>query len=187
MVRRAQVGPAPCPIAELTVPRLADGLRFLLLPETIDKVQALAVKMQAERGVEEGVNSFHRHLPLGEMLCEVELFRKKGVLAKVYCFECGLKMCSEADSFIHRKGGYREDHTRVPFHSMKYGVARPRGVLGSVGQGVGVMAYEIAGGVYDVFAKPVKGAVNGGVSGGVQVQYDITLAKNIDETVEVPL
>lgn len=48
---------------------------------------------------------------------------------------------------------------------MKYGVDPPSGLLDGLGQGLGAAAYEVAGGFYDLIAKPIEGAREGGVAG----------------------
>jgi hypothetical protein len=100
MVRRGGVGPEPCPIANLTVQKLSEALKMLLEPEMKARVTALAEQMNKENGVEVAVKSFKDNLPLGDMLCEVDLFRKKCSLAKVYCCECALKMSLKSGAVI---------------------------------------------------------------------------------------
>jgi sterol 3beta-glucosyltransferase len=115
MVRRAGAGPAACPIAKLTAERLVDALRVLLDAKTKGAAESLAVQMNVEDGVKAGVESFHRHLPVADMLCEVSIFQRRSALASFYCPDCGLKMSLEVDAVIHQQGSGRENHCRVPF------------------------------------------------------------------------
>lgn len=71
--------------------------------------------MNLENGVMNGVNSFKRNLPLEDMLCEVSLFSKKSEIAKVFCQDCGLKMCVGVDRVVHRAQGRRSKHRRIPY------------------------------------------------------------------------
>ena len=55
--------------------------------------------------------------------------------------------------------------TNTCYRCVKYGVDPPSGLLDGIGQGLGAAAYEVAGAFYDLVAKPVEGAREGGVSG----------------------
>jgi hypothetical protein len=102
MVFRAGAGPRGCPIADLTVEVLTQAFQVLQSPEIKANVCQLSEKMNQEHGVAQGINSFLANLPVEDMLCEVSLFRKKGVLASVYCETCSLRMSREVDVCIHR-------------------------------------------------------------------------------------
>jgi tartrate dehydratase alpha subunit/fumarate hydratase class I-like protein len=83
---------------------------------TKHNVKRLSEMMLKEDGVAMGVKSFYRNLPLANMVCEVSIFNEKqSNIADFYCVSCDMKMCSEVDQVIHRKGGGRENHTRMPF------------------------------------------------------------------------
>ncbi|XP_062227098.1 sterol 3-beta-glucosyltransferase UGT80B1-like isoform X3 [Phragmites australis] len=57
------VGPAPVPIAELTVKALSNAIRFMLDPEVKLRAMELAIAIGNEDGVAAAVDAFHRHLP----------------------------------------------------------------------------------------------------------------------------
>uniref|UniRef100_A0A0D9V881 Erythromycin biosynthesis protein CIII-like C-terminal domain-containing protein n=1 Tax=Leersia perrieri TaxID=77586 RepID=A0A0D9V881_9ORYZ len=57
------VGPAPIPIAELTVEALSNAIGFMLDPEVKSRTMELAIAIGNEDGVAAAVDSFHRHLP----------------------------------------------------------------------------------------------------------------------------
>jgi hypothetical protein len=96
MVRRGGVGPAPCPIATLTVEKLTEALKAMLGPTMRARVTTLAELMNKENGVDVAMKSFKDNLPIGDMLCEVSIFTKRCCLARVYCCECALKMSARA-------------------------------------------------------------------------------------------
>ena len=109
-------GPPGCPIKNLTTEKLTNALHFLKDEKTLVNVKALSEKMNAENGVQEGVKSFERNLPIVDMLCEVSLFsKKKSCIAKVYCDTCGLKMSNEVDAFVHRQSGDKANHARMNY------------------------------------------------------------------------
>ncbi|XP_011625938.1 sterol 3-beta-glucosyltransferase UGT80B1 [Amborella trichopoda] len=62
-VHEKGVGPAPIPIYELSVERLANAIRFMLDPEVKLKAMELAKEIENEDGVAAAVDAFHRHLP----------------------------------------------------------------------------------------------------------------------------
>jgi hypothetical protein len=115
MIFRAGAGPRGCPIANLTVEILSQAFQLLKSPETQANVSQLSARMNEENGVAKGIDSFLANLPVEDMLCEVSLFRKRGVLASVYCETCSLRMSREVDVCIHRKDGNRSQHTRVEY------------------------------------------------------------------------
>ncbi len=71
MVKRAKVGPPPVPIGELDEQKLAEGLRVLIGEEARAAAKAVAAGMAQESGVLGGQQSFHHHLPLDDMVCDV--------------------------------------------------------------------------------------------------------------------
>ncbi len=169
MVCRSGAGPPGCPIGQLTVEKLVDAFTFMRRSETVQCAEDLGRKMAAEDGVSNGVASFHQHLPLSNMLCEVSIFDEQNAkLACIYCETCGLKMCSDVDKILHRSGSGREnDHVRLPFKPSRWGVVAPEGLIDGLSQGIGVAAYEMAGGLYDLFASPIEGGLRDGLKGAV--------------------
>lgn len=166
MVHRSGAGPKGCPITDLTVDRLVQSFEVMRHPDTIASAKALGAKMSKEDGVSEGVKSFYNNLPLGDMICEVCIFNnRRQAVARIYCGDCGLKLSEEADTIIHRTTGGRAHHERVPYRPSKWGVVSPTNILEGINQGVNVAAYELAGGLYDLFAKPVEGAAKDGIIG----------------------
>jgi hypothetical protein len=169
MVFRSGAGPRGCPIGKLNAKTLAEAMAFMRSHEVVKRAGELGACMSAEDGVSKGVESFHNRLPLANMICEVSIFNnQKSEVARVYCPTCGLKMTLDVDRVIHRRGSGRSDHERVPFRSSRWGVVGPQNTLEGATQGTSLAAYEFAGGIYDLFSKPVAGAREEGVSGAVK-------------------
>lgn len=168
MVYRSGAGPPGCPIASLTTEKLVHAFRVLVSDDTKNNVALLSEKMNSEKGVIKGVESFLRNLPLEDMICEVSLFQRKSEIATIYCRDCGLKMSTKVDQVAHRARGGRHHHFRVPYRCVKWGVDPPSGLIEGLQQGFGVAAYEIAGGFYDLVAKPIEGALEAGAIGVAQ-------------------
>lgn len=62
-IHQKGVGPAPIPIHELNVERLASAIRFMFDPEVKSRSMELAKQIKNEDGVAGAVDAFHRHLP----------------------------------------------------------------------------------------------------------------------------
>jgi hypothetical protein len=71
MVANAGAGPSPIPHEELTAAKIADALRYCLSPEAAAAAARLAEQMKSEMGVQAAVQSFHRHLPLERLQCDL--------------------------------------------------------------------------------------------------------------------
>eukprot|EP00604_Paraphysomonas_vestita_P000020 CAMPEP_0174825612 /NCGR_PEP_ID=MMETSP1107-20130205/42931_1 /TAXON_ID=36770 /ORGANISM="Paraphysomonas vestita, Strain GFlagA" /LENGTH=696 /DNA_ID=CAMNT_0016057393 /DNA_START=331 /DNA_END=2418 /DNA_ORIENTATION=+ len=168
MVYRSGAGPPGCPISTLTTEKLVSAFNVLSSEQTRNNVAVLSQQMNEEKGVIKGVESFLRNLPLEDMICEVSLFCQESRIATVYCRDCGLKMSSLVDQVVHRQRGGRFYHLRVPYRCVKWGVDPPIGLVEGLQQGFGVAAYEIAGGIYDLLAKPIEGARESGATGAAK-------------------
>ncbi|KAJ5699402.1 hypothetical protein N7536_002415 [Penicillium majusculum] len=71
MVAAAGAGPAPIPHQELNADILAEGIRYCFTKQAITAASEIAVKMASETGVQAAVSSFHSHLPLERLSCDV--------------------------------------------------------------------------------------------------------------------
>ena len=72
-MRRAGVGPAPCPVAELTAKTLTAKFDELHSSDVRARAAKLAAAMAAEDGVGAAVRHFTRHFPVHDALCDVSL------------------------------------------------------------------------------------------------------------------
>ena len=165
MIFRAGAGPKGCPIKSVTTQKFIEAFEVMRKPETIRNAKALAEKMAQEDGVATGLESFYRNLPKYDLICEVSIFDKRKVrLARIYCSDCCLKMCEEIDAIVHREASGKAHHVRAPYRPCIWGRVTDT-ISAGIRQGVTGAVHEVAGGVYDLFAQPVKGAYNGGVLG----------------------
>ncbi|KAH0361449.1 sterol glucosyltransferase, partial [Aureobasidium melanogenum] len=71
MVANSGAGSKPLPPRYMTVDTLAESIRFLLREETSLAAEVIAERMHREHGVQAAVNSFHRHLSLEAMQCDL--------------------------------------------------------------------------------------------------------------------
>jgi hypothetical protein len=71
MVAVAGAGPAPIDIRRLNTTILSEAIRLLLSPSTLTAAGAIAKKMHTEDGVRTAVASFHRHLSIKNLCCDL--------------------------------------------------------------------------------------------------------------------
>lgn len=102
VVRRAGVGPKPCPVNDLTVDILVEKLNTLTNAEMKESAIALAAKMNAEGGVMSALEHFWFSLPRDSMMCSVGLIMGKSLLAK-YTTMNGIPISSEVASVFSGK------------------------------------------------------------------------------------
>lgn len=67
MIHRAGAGPAPIPQKTLTSDNLSEAIKFALSEEAKKAAGVMGETIRKEDGEDEGVKSFHRHLPLKNM------------------------------------------------------------------------------------------------------------------------
>jgi hypothetical protein len=71
MVAVAGAGPKPIHHKSLNAQNLAEAIAFCLTPEAAAAAGKIAVQMSSETGVRTAVDSFHSHLPVEKMACDV--------------------------------------------------------------------------------------------------------------------
>ncbi len=87
MVFRANLGPRPCPINQLSLPLVVEAFETLKSDHIKQNSLKMSTQMAEEDGVEGAVAAFYRNLPLENMLCDVSLFHREHTLAHIYCFD----------------------------------------------------------------------------------------------------
>jgi hypothetical protein len=71
MVANAGAGPEPLAPRNMTAAALAEAIQFLMREETSAAAKEIAIRMEHEQGIQSAVESFHRHLPVGSMQCDL--------------------------------------------------------------------------------------------------------------------
>ncbi|KAG9051113.1 hypothetical protein FS837_011959 [Tulasnella sp. UAMH 9824] len=72
MVHKAGAGPEPIPQRKLKAERLAGAITFCLTEKARNAAKLMADRIRAEDGLKGGVDSFHSHLPLLNMRCDLD-------------------------------------------------------------------------------------------------------------------
>jgi hypothetical protein len=71
MIAKSGAGPEPLPPRKMAAAALAEAIQFLMREETSAAAKAIAKRMENEQGIRSAVESFHRHLPLEVMQCDL--------------------------------------------------------------------------------------------------------------------
>ncbi|KAG6408111.1 hypothetical protein SASPL_131114 [Salvia splendens] len=82
------VGPAPIPIAHLSVESLSKAMRFMLQPEVKSRAVDVAISVRDDDGAAAALDSFHRHLPLPNLEQGDQVQTIFGYLARFCCLFC---------------------------------------------------------------------------------------------------
>lgn len=188
MVRRAGVGPEPCPIGQLTAPALAHKFGVLRERGVQARARELAERMAAEDGVGTAVRHFERCLPRQKMLCDVSLLLDQPEL-RLSRFRMSdsvrgvqLKVSAEVVAIMRNAPLRRSVSTRQqtawgafsswrrtikPHRTRGWGIARLSGVLAGLLAGVVGFLFELVLAILDVFRVPDDWARWGGALGCV--------------------
>lgn len=103
MVKRAGVGPEPCPIDDLTEEILVERLRELQNPEIKEKAEWMAEQMAKEDGIQGGLDHFLSSIPRDNRFCDVSLLLGEESFARIRLTGSGLKVSLETASLLTLK------------------------------------------------------------------------------------
>ncbi|KAJ1305710.1 hypothetical protein OPQ81_010445 [Rhizoctonia solani] len=149
-------GPAPIPHKQLTTPALVDAIRSALSDETKTAARRVGELIRAEDGLKNGVDSFHRHLPLLDMRCDLDPRR----VATWYSRSHKLRLSAFAAQVLAEKGVL--DLNKLELHRSREYVTRVQPtnpISGTLGPTLGVVG-DVLGGVGGLFtARPEKGVI----------------------------
>ncbi|KAJ3267864.1 hypothetical protein HDV01_003873 [Terramyces sp. JEL0728] len=109
-----KVGPEPIHNKKLNADNLAEALKFATSEEITKNAEKLGIQMNRECGVKIGVKSFHKQLPIADMVCDF----LAGQLAIYYIKNANIKVCEIAASVLLESGkivkkdlrGYKSKH-----------------------------------------------------------------------------
>ncbi|KAF3037671.1 hypothetical protein E8E12_007149 [Didymella heteroderae] len=148
----AGAGPAPIPQKQLTTDTLSAAIRYCLSDEAAVAAVAIAQKMQTETGVQNAVRSFHQHLPIDRVACDImphlpAAFRfKKG--------KADIKLSSLAAELVFQK--FPKDAKHLELYQSKPFMIEPRRWDPISGGAASVMstAVDLGTSVTGIFTKP---------------------------------
>ncbi|KAB5588152.1 Sterol 3-beta-glucosyltransferase [Ceratobasidium theobromae] len=137
-------GPKPIPYKELTTSALVDAIRSVLSDDMRRAARRVGELIRSEDGVKTGMDSFHRHLPLLNMRCELDPKR----VATWYSRTHAMRLSAFAAQVLAERGVLdvnklelhrpREYNTRVQASDPISGAVGPVfGIVGDLGAGIG--------------------------------------------------
>lgn len=94
------MGPKPCPVHELTSEILAVKFQELTNPETKANAVVLSAKMNAENGVQGGLQHFLDYLPRDRLLCDVSLVLGECTVSKYRLVEFQVTVGTEVAAML---------------------------------------------------------------------------------------
>ncbi|KAH8743768.1 hypothetical protein F5883DRAFT_722523 [Diaporthe sp. PMI_573] len=153
MVARAGAGPKGIPHKDLDVQNLTEALRYCMSPEASEAAATLSEKMRSDSGVKAAVRSFHKHLPMEGMRCQLA---DDKVAMWTYQRQGKQILLSEAaaDTLVRHS---RIEKKKLKRHAPKSIIienTRWDPITGTSSALVGVYA-GMAGAAVDIVAKPV--------------------------------
>ncbi|CAE6475397.1 unnamed protein product [Rhizoctonia solani] len=149
-------GPAPIPHKQLTTPALVGAIKSAVSEETRAAARRVGELIRSEDGVKNGMDSFHRHLPLLNMRCDLDP-RK---VATWYSRSHKLRLSAFAAQVLAEKGVL--DANKLELHRPREYITRVQPtnpVSGTLAPTLGVVG-DVVGGVGGLFtARPEKGVI----------------------------
>jgi hypothetical protein len=121
-----------------------------------------------------GLESFYRHLPVEDMVCDVSVFMPSSTrIARYYSEELRMKLCPEVarvvNQYLAQGDATRLQQLTESLHDYRFvdwGVIGPRNFHEGIVQGVSSAAHEITGALTGLFLSPVEDAKAGAENGG---------------------
>jgi hypothetical protein len=175
MVKRAGVGPPPCPIDGLTAELLSQKLNELCKPEVVARAAEVAQGMAEEDGVSAGLEHFLSSLPVHNMICDVSLLLvpPEARAARYRLKGCRLKVSKEVYARTLRfnmphewRLAWQFSRFDVAAHKVKrWGLSRVRGFWPGLLAGISGMVEEIWFSIFTFYTLPDEWARSHGALG----------------------
>ncbi|CAE6468716.1 unnamed protein product [Rhizoctonia solani] len=149
-------GPPPIPHKQLTTAVLVGAITSALSEETTNAARRVGELIRSEDGVRNGMDSFHRHLPLLNMRCDLDP-RK---VATWYSRSHKLRLSAFAAQVLAEKGLL--DINKLELHRPREYITRVQPgdpISGALGPTLGIVG-DVLGGVGGIFTpRPEKGVI----------------------------
>ncbi|KAG9102858.1 hypothetical protein FRC06_000972 [Ceratobasidium sp. 370] len=156
MIAKAGAGPEPIPQKELTAERLIEALKFVKSPRAQRAAQKMGEQIRSEDGVALGVDSFHRHLPLLNMRCDVDPSRLAEWWSPEHCLRfSGFVAATLIDAKLI-------DMKRLQPHRTKEYDTHKQATDPITGGSIEIMrtVTHYYAGIAQIFYSPLKGIIN---------------------------
>ncbi|KZO92404.1 glycosyltransferase family 1 protein [Calocera viscosa TUFC12733] len=156
MIERQGAGPVPLPGRELSVDKLRDAIEFCKSEGVKEAAEEMGRQIHSEDGVENGVESFHRHLPLLNMRCDLDPSRVAVWWSNDYC----LRMSSFAAQVL--ADSKQLDIKKLELHRPREYSTRKTAKDPITGGATAIFwtVTHYYAGIAQIFYSPVKGIIN---------------------------
>ncbi|KAJ7577401.1 hypothetical protein C8J56DRAFT_366855 [Mycena floridula] len=155
MIHKAGAGPPPIPHKKLTVAKLAQAIEFVISEHAKDGARRLGEQIAAENGIEKGVESFYKHLPLKNMRCDIDPSRVAVWWSTEHCLKLSAFVAQAlADA------GELDMRSLEPHRTKQYGVKKSA----TIGNATTVFWNATRGTFSEIVRSPGKSIVRTGVA-----------------------
>ncbi|CAK5279180.1 unnamed protein product [Mycena citricolor] len=155
MIHKAGAGPEPIPHKQLTAQNLCDALKFAVSPQAGAAAGRMGEQIRHENGVNQGVDSFYRHLPLLNMRCDMDSARVAAWWSTEHCLKFSTFAAQVLIDAKLIKPGDLELHRSKEYDSVKE-------ITNPVTGGASAIFWTVTNyyaGIAQIFYKPVDGIV----------------------------
>ncbi|CAE6429532.1 unnamed protein product [Rhizoctonia solani] len=156
MIAKAGAGPEPIPQDELSTKKLIAALEFVKSPQAKQAAERMGKQIRSESGVTFGVESFHKHLPLLNMRCDIDPRR----LAEWWSPEHYLRLSGFAVTVLIEERLL--DMKKVQQHRTKAYETHKKATDPITGGSIEIMrtVTHYYAGIAQIFYSPIKGIIN---------------------------
>ncbi|QRW26844.1 glycosyltransferase family 1 protein [Rhizoctonia solani] len=156
MIARAGAGPEPIPQDELSTKKLIAAFEFVKSPRAKQAAERMGKQIRSENGVMLGADSFHKHLPLLNMRCDIDPHK----LAEWWSPEHYLRLSGFAATTLTEAGLL--DTKKIQRHRTKEYETHKKATDPITGGSIEIMrtVTHYYAGIAQIFYSPIKGIIN---------------------------
>ncbi|KAG9038416.1 hypothetical protein FRB95_001273 [Tulasnella sp. JGI-2019a] len=156
MVHKAGAGPEPIPQKKLTAGLLAAGIKYCTTVSAKAAAGKMGEQIRSEDGAKAGVDSFHAHLPLLNMRCDLDPHRVAVWWSSEHC----LKLSAFAVQILVNKKQLSMEKLQ-PHRTKEYDTSKKS--TDPITGGASAIFWTITNyytGIAQIFTNPAKGVIN---------------------------
>ncbi|CAE6434741.1 unnamed protein product [Rhizoctonia solani] len=156
MIAKAGAGPEPIPQDELSIKTLIAAFEFVKTPQARQAAERMGKQIRSENGVILGVDSFHKHLPLLNMRCDIDPHK----LAEWWSPEYYLRLSGFAATTLIEAGLL--DMKKLQQHRTKEYDTHKKATDPVTGGSIEIMrtVTHYYASIAQIFYSPIKGIIN---------------------------
>ncbi|KAK0227822.1 UDP-Glycosyltransferase/glycogen phosphorylase [Armillaria fumosa] len=155
MIHKAGAGPVPIPPKNLTVDSLKDAIIFAISPAAKNAARRMSEQIRHDDGVNRGVESFYRHLPLKNMRCDLDPSRLAVWWSTKHCLKLSVFAAQVLADAREVDIGSLDTH-RSKEYNLRKGVSDP---LTGGSSAIFWTVTHYYGGIAKIFYSPISGII----------------------------